>query len=93
MVSVDLARTPRRRRGLLRPSNGAAALTPGAYEVVLRCNGHEELRLTDHLELFAREQQTLEFRGQRWRIAATEPSSQSGFVARLICEPALMAAR
>jgi hypothetical protein len=66
----------------------SAPASTGAYELLLRFNnGREELRLADHLDQFAREPHTLEFRGQRWRITATEQPSQAGFMARLVCEP------
>jgi hypothetical protein len=70
---------------------GLAASLPssiGAYELLLRSDdGRDEVRFTDHLHLFAREPLTLEFRGQRWQIAAVEPSSQSGFIAKVVCRP------
>jgi hypothetical protein len=63
-------------------------LRPGAYELLLRFDdGHEELRLTDHLELFTRSHQTLELRGQRWQVVDTEPPSRDEFIARLVCAP------
>ena len=60
----------------------------GAYELVLRFgDGREELRLTDHIELFARDTHTLELRGRRWRVVETEPPGRSEFNARLVCAP------
>jgi hypothetical protein len=65
----------------------SSASSTGAYELLLRFgDGREELRLTDQLAFFRRDPRALEFRGQRWQIAATEPPSQSGFLARLVCE-------
>ena len=60
----------------------------GSYELLLRFDdGRDELRLADHLDFFAHDRRMLEFRGQRWRITATEPPSQPGFTARLVCDP------
>jgi hypothetical protein len=75
-----------------RSTNSPASLPskPGAYELLLRFgDGRDEFVLTDHLDFFAREPHTLEFSGQRWQITVIEPPSQSGFIARLVCQPAL----
>jgi hypothetical protein len=72
---------------------GARRASPpgsGAYELLLRCPGcNDELRVTDHLEAFVRDSDLVEFRGRRWRVVATEPASGRGFVARLVCAPAV----
>lgn len=64
-------------------------LRPGAYELRLRFrDGREELRLTDHLELFATEPGEVVLRGQRWRVLALTEPVRPGFAGRVICEAA-----
>jgi len=60
----------------------------GVYELLLRfADGHEELRLGDHLDRFIRDDETLILRGQLWRIVAEERASMATAVSRILCEP------
>jgi hypothetical protein len=57
------------------------------YEVLLRFeDGHEELRLGDHLNLLSRGKDTLALRGELWHIVAEVDAASPDRVGRLICE-------
>jgi hypothetical protein len=57
----------------------------GAYELVL-CfdDGHEEVRLTDHLDFLA-VGGGLAIRDGRWRVVTRTSATEPGFAARLVC--------
>jgi hypothetical protein len=58
-----------------------------AYEVLLKFeDGHEELRLGDHLDLLSRGDDVLMLRGEPWRILTKEDAVPPDLVGRLICE-------
>jgi hypothetical protein len=57
------------------------------YEVLLRFeDGHEELRLGDHLNLLSRGKDTLALRGELWHIVAQVDVVSPDRIGRLICE-------
>lgn len=60
----------------------------GTYELLLHfADGHEELRLGDHLDRFLRDDTTLMLHGRPWRIVSEEQASMRSAVSRLVCEP------
>jgi hypothetical protein len=57
------------------------------YEVVLRFDdGHEELRLGNHLDLLSRGNDTLALRGELWDIVAQVAAVSPDRIGRLILE-------
>jgi hypothetical protein len=66
-------------------------LRDGAYELLLRFrDGREELRLTDQLERFVRDD-GLVLRGERWQVIAESAPISEAAVARLVCVQSLLA--
>jgi hypothetical protein len=58
-----------------------------AYEVLLRFeDGHEELRVGDHLDLLSRGTDMLALRGELWHIVAQVDVVAPDRIGRLICE-------
>jgi hypothetical protein len=60
----------------------------GAYEVLL-CfpDGRCELRLTDHIDLFLRGDDTLMLRGEPWLIVDEQEPALAAARRRFVCEP------
>jgi hypothetical protein len=57
-----------------------------AYELLLRFpDGHEELRLTDHLEHFEHSPDLLLIRERYWRVADLTEASHPAIAGRLVC--------
>lgn len=62
-------------------------MSTGGWELLLRfADGHEELRLTDHLDSFRADGGVLVVEGERWAVTAEAAPTSPSMSGRLICD-------